>query len=192
MTANLLVAAESLTGLLGLALVAGIAFARFARPVAMIRFSDVALVAPYQGGTGFMFRIANVRESELLELGAKVSLSRRRPGGTTNEREFHELRLERDAVTFFPLSWTIVHPIDESSPLWGVGAEELRESDPEFLVYLTALDETFAQQVHARRSYKADEIVHGARFRSIIERGATDGAVRVDVRNISAIERVGD
>lgn len=190
--ANLLVATESFLSLVGLALVAGIVFARFARPLAHVRFSDVAVVAPYQDITGFMFRIANMRRSELLEVRPRVSLSRRRPGGGAMEREFHELALERDSVVFFPLSWTIVHPIDESSPLYGVTAEQLTQSEAEFLIYLTALDETFSQIVHARASYRADDVVFGAKFHNIIDRETGDGVVTVDVRRISAIQRLSD
>jgi len=190
--ANALVAAESFVSLVGFALVAGIAFARFARPVAKIRFSDVALIAPYQGITAFMFRIANIRSNELLEVRPRVSLSRRRMNGGSTEREFHELALERDNVVFFPLSWTIVHPIDEASPLNGVTAEQLKASDAEFMIYLTALDETFSQIVHARASYRADEVVFGARFRNIIDREDETGMVRVDVRRIGAFDMTPD
>jgi inward rectifier potassium channel len=177
-------------GLLALALIAGIVFARFARPVARVRFSDVAVVAPYRGGTGFMFRLANLRESELMELRARVLLARRRDGGTATDREFVQLALERDRVVFFPLTWTIVHPIDAASPLHGVTEEELRASDAEFLIYLTAYDETFSQTVHARSSYRSEEVVFGARFTNIVDLDADDRTVRVDVRQLSAIQRL--
>ena len=190
--ANLLMTTESFISLVGLALVTGIIFARFARPVARIKFSDVAVIAPYQGITAFMFRIANMRRSELLEVRPRVSLSRRRADGTKlTDREFHELALERDTVVFFPLSWTIVHPIDETSPLWGVTAEQLKDSDAEFMIYVTALDETFSQVVHARASYRSDEVVFGARFTNIIDKDAA-GIVRVDVRRVGAYEKIED
>jgi inward rectifier potassium channel len=190
MAANLVLTVESFVGLLALALIAGIVFARFARPVARVRFSDVAVVAPYRGGTGFMFRLANLRESELMELRARVLLARRRDGGTATDREFVQLALERDRVVFFPLTWTIVHPIDAASPLHGVTEEELRASDAEFLIYLTAYDETFSQTVHARSSYRSEEVVFGARFTNIVDLDADDRTVRVDVRQLSAIQRL--
>src|SRR5205085_4645166 len=95
-----------------------IVFARFSRPVARILFSDCAVIAPYRGGRAFMFRIVNQRSNQLVNLEAKVLLSRRkRESALTSDREFITLKLERDQVVFFPLSWTIVHPIDKTSPL---------------------------------------------------------------------------
>jgi inward rectifier potassium channel len=187
LAANVLVAAESLVGLLGFAVVAGIGFARFARPTTQIVFSRTAVVAPYLRITGFMFRIANARSSQLVEVDAKVSMSWREPGG---KRAFDELALERHRVAFFPLSWTVVHPIDEASPLHGWTAERLHASDAEFLILLSGYDETSAQTVHVRSSYKADEVVFGAKFRSILDTTAPDGVVRLDIRGIHDIERV--
>jgi inward rectifier potassium channel len=187
LAANALVAVESLVGLLGFAVVAGIGFARFARPNPQVIFSRHAVVAPYEGITGFMFRLANARSSQLVEVEAKVSMSWREPGG---KREFDELPLERHRVAFFPLSWTVVHPIDEKSPLLGWTAERLRAAEAEFLILLSAYDETSAQTVHVRSSYKADEVVFGAKFRSILDTAAPDGVVRLDIRGISDIEGV--
>jgi inward rectifier potassium channel len=183
-SANILVAVESLMGLLGVAVIAGIAFARFARPTALIVFSDVALIAPYRGATAFEFRIANGRDNQLVELEATVVLARRRAAGQ-GEREFLPLALERTKVAFFPLSWTVVHPIDENSPLYGCTERGLREAEAEFLVLLAGVDETFAQTVHSRTSYLAEEVVFGARFSDIFDREIGDGILRVDISKIS-------
>jgi inward rectifier potassium channel len=161
--AHWLVALESVFGLLGVALMTGLMFARFSRPIARIVFSDRAVIAPYPTGRAFMFRVVNGRSNQLIDLRAKVSLSWDRPDGT-GTRLFHELALERDGVTLFPLSWTVVHPIGPDSPLYGVSEDELRLRDAEFFVVLSGMDESFAQQVHARTSYKPDEIAWGHRF----------------------------
>lgn len=180
LAANLLMTVESLVGLLAFALASGLVFARFSRPVAKIMFSERALVAPYRGYSAFMFRIVNGRTNQLIEVNAKVSVAI----GHDGARRFHELALECENVVLFPLSWTIVHPIDESSPLWGLSERDLREQDAEFFVVLEAIDETFSQGVHARTSYKASEIVWGARFGDIFIRG--EGHVRgVDVARLS-------
>ena len=150
LTANILVTAESLVGMLGLALGTGILFARFSRPSARILFSHNAVVAPYRDITGFEFRIANERSNQLIETNVTVTLSRFETEHGKRVRRFHLLPLERKSVVFFPLSWTIVHPIDELSPLHGVSRQQLIESDAEFLVLITAIDETFSQTVHAR------------------------------------------
>jgi inward rectifier potassium channel len=93
-------------------------------------------------------------------------------------------------VNFFPLSWTVVHPIDEASPLYGLSREDLLESDAEFLVLLTGMDETFSQMVHARSSYKADEVQWGVRFSNIFEE-TDDSHIAMEVSRISDVEEAG-
>ncbi len=187
LAANLLVTLESLVGLLGFAVVTGIVFARFSRPRAEVIFSERAVIAPYRGITGFMFRLANRRRSQLVEVRATVILSRWR-GDRGAGREFLTLRLERDRVAFFPLTWTVVHPIDESSPLWGATAADLARGEAEFLVLLSAFDETSSQNVHARSSYRWDEVVTGARFAGIYRPPDASGDVRVDIRALHDVE----
>jgi inward rectifier potassium channel len=188
MAANVVVTVESLLGLLGFSLAAGLVFARFARPVVRVVFSDQAVIAPYQGGTGFMFRIANGRTNDLIEVEAKVSVSLLRQDGS-GMRDFHELSLERDRVALLPLAWTVVHPLVPGSPLYGMTEEMLHAADAEFLVLLAAVDETFAQTVHARSSYKPDEIVWGARFTSPV-RALSGGVLSLDINLLSDYERV--
>jgi inward rectifier potassium channel len=188
--ANVIVTIEALAGLLGFALVAGIVFARFARPTAQILFSRNALVAPYRGGTALMFRIINQRRNEMVELDAKVMLARRKKGGAITDREFIPLELERDHVVFFPLSWTIVHPIDDASPLRHETETTLKACDVEILILLNGFDETFSQTVHTRSSYKQDEIVWGARFVNMFNPPRNDGDLSVDVRRLSEYEKV--
>lgn len=188
--ANALVAFESLVGLLGFAIIAGIMFSRFARPRAEIAFSRYAVVAPYRDKTALMFRIVNKKRNEIVEMAAKVLLARRRRDGVSvTDREFIPLKLERERVVFFPLSWTIVHPIDESSPLHGCSADDLRARDAELLILLNGFDETFSQTVHTRSSYKADEVVWGAKFRNMFNPLDDDGTIAIDIRKLDDIER---
>jgi len=181
---NLLVTGESLTGLLVLALGTGLVFARFSRPTAAIAFSSRAVVGPYHGKTGFMFRLTNVRANQLIELEAKVLFSRIKG----ESRQYDQLDLERTRVVFFPLSWTIVHPIDETSPMFGMTEEELAERDAEFLVMISGIDETFSQQVHARTSYKPAEIIFGHRFVNIYKPVKDDGTISIDVPKLGDTE----
>lgn len=185
LAANLLMAVESLVGLLGFALATGILFARFARPTARILFSRRALIAPYQGITAFEFRIANARSSQLIDVAVRVQLTRLRPDG---RRDFLPLVLERSQVVFFPLAWTIVHPIDETSPLWGLTERDFLEQDMEFLILLTGTDETFAQVVHTRSSYKAEEVVWGARFVNLFNPTTPDGVLSIDIGRLHDYE----
>lgn len=189
-SANVLVTIESLVGLLGFAIVAGIMFARFARPMAQIAFSRNAIIAPYRSGRAFMFRIVNRKSNELVDVQAVLLLSRRKKGGTNNDREFLPLKLERDRVVLFPLAWTIVHPIDDDSPLRGMEKDDLLQCDSEFLVLLNGFDETSSQTVHTRSSYKGNEVVWGARFSSMFNPQDDDGTISVDVRKLNEFDRV--
>ena len=182
LAANLLVTVEALVGLVALAMIAGIIFARFSRPVAKIMFSDTAVVAPFAGGQALMFRIVNQKKTQIVDLHTSVLLSRRKECGALTDREFLPLKLEREQVAFFPLTWTVVHAIDENSPLFGISEEDFRNADSEVLVLLNGFDETFSQTVHTRSSYKADEVVWGAKFRSIFLPADEDGVISVDIR----------
>jgi inward rectifier potassium channel len=178
--ANLLVTFESLVGILSVALATGVIFARFSRPQPRIRFSRYAVIAPYRNIAGFMFRIVNERRSELIEVDCKVTLTRLETVDGKVTRRYYPLELERDHVTFFPLAWTVVHPIDERSPLRGETPESLHREQAEFLVLLTGVDDTVSAMVHQRYSYSASQVLWGRRFRSVFV-PSTDGRVRIDV-----------
>lgn len=175
MMASMVAALESLAGLMGFALATGLLYSRFARARSRLLFSQSALISPYRGGSALMFRFANARNNQLIETEAEVSLSWVNP--RTGNRAFHELPLERSRIQFFPLSWTIVHPIDEASPLWGMTAEDFRTGDGEFFVHIKAYDDAFGQTVYVRYSYRFDEIVFGAKFAFIFERSEAGGTV---------------
>jgi inward rectifier potassium channel len=191
LAAHLLMTLEAIVGLLTVALATGLVFARFSRPRASILFSEQAVVAPYRDFSALMFRIANRRKSQIIDLAAQVSLNRFEWDGDRLVRRFYSLALERARVTFFPLSWTIVHPIDAASPLAGVSREELLASDAEILVLLTGTDETFSQSVHARSSYKADEVVWDARFEDIFEHPEGPHPITIDIGRLGRVRRLG-
>lgn len=191
LAANLLVTFEALFGLLSVALITGILFARFSRPTAKILFSHEAIIAPYRDLTAFEFRITNARRNQLINLEAKIIYAQFEAGPNGNPiRRFYQLPLERDAVVFFSLSWTVVHPIDEQSPLYGKTERDVLDADGEFLILLTGIDETFSQTVHARTSYKADEIIWRARFADIYNPPTKTGSLTIDVRKLDSIELV--
>jgi inward rectifier potassium channel len=168
-------------------LATGLLFARFSRPTARILFSRNAVVAPYREGSALMFRIANARSSQLIDVRATVSLGWIERVGGKPARRFHELALERRKVDFFPLHWVVVHPIDARSPLAGVTPEQLAASSAELFVMITGVDETFSQPVFSRTSYRPEDVVWGARFSDIfIDPGA--GRVGIDLRRLHDIE----
>lgn len=188
---NLLVTVESYYSLIANALITGVVFARFARPTAKVIFSKTAVVAPYRDITGLMFRLVNGRNNQLIELQAKVMIARFVNENGTVKRRFDVLELERRSVVFLPLAWTVVHPIDEDSPLYGLTDLDLRESDAEILILLTATDETFATVVHTRTSYKHDEIKFGHKFVSIYNQSEPGAPISIDVRQLSETEWAG-
>jgi inward rectifier potassium channel len=191
MAANVVVTIEALVGLMYQALATGLLFARFTRPTTGILFSNRAVVAPYGDGEALMFRIVNRRRNEIIQLEAQVLFSAMEPDGRGGKvRRYRSLPLERNTVTFFPLSWTIVHPIDGSSPLTGRTSEDLERSRTEILVLLTGVDEALEQTVHARSSYRADEIVWNARFRSMFLTAANGERVSVDISRVHEIEKL--
>jgi inward rectifier potassium channel len=190
LAANTLVTIEALIGLLGFAIVTGLLFARFSRPTSKLLFSRHALVAPYQNITALEFRVANARSNELIEVSAKVLLSRFEDSEGTRTRRYYPLQLERPAVTFLPLTWTVVHPIDEKSPMLGQTLESLRSSQAELLVLVSGFDETFSATVHTRTSYVPDEMLWGYRFANafVVSRSERNNKVAVDMRQFDRVE----
>ncbi|MDQ6716867.1 MAG: ion channel [Gemmatimonadota bacterium] len=189
--ANLLVTLEALINIVGVALATGLVFARFSRPSAKIIYSNQAIIAPYRNGTALEFRIANLRNSQIIEMEAKVILSRIENVEGATARKFYELRLERSHVTFFALSWTIVHPIDATSPMFGWSESDLNSADAEILILLTGTDETSSSIVHSRSSYKAEEMVWNATFSNIFMRTREGGVMGMDLSRIHDFERQG-
>jgi inward rectifier potassium channel len=185
---NLLVTIESYYSLLANALITGLVFARFARPTAKIIFSKVAVIAPYRNISGLMFRLVNGRSSQLIDVEIKVLFARFVNDNGRTVRRFDFLELERRNVTFLPLALTVVHPITESSPLRGLTQEDLTATDAELLILITATDETFAQVVHTRSSYKPHEIRCGHKFVNIYNEVEDGEPISIDIRKLSRIE----
>jgi inward rectifier potassium channel len=189
LAANLLVTMESLAGLIGFAIVTGLLFSRFSRPTAKMLFSRHGLIAPYRGITAFEFRVANARRNEVIEVSAKVLLTKFEMVDAVRTRRYYLLPLERDGVTFLPLTWTVVHPIEAGSPMYGETLESLRASQAEFIVLMSGYDETVAATVNQRTSYTPNEILWGARFANAFLLAATKGTkVSFDMRRFDTVE----
>lgn len=169
LSANVLAAIESFTGLLAFSLISGVLYGRFSRPLAKVVFSEKLLVSPFKDGQALMFRLANARRSELLETEVKMVIAINQPAEDGRLiRRFFPLELEVDKIAFFPLSWTVVHALNDKSPMYGFTDKDLVESNAEFLILIKGTDETNQQTLHARRSYVADEVAWNARFRPVI------------------------
>src|SRR5437016_3342966 len=168
--ANVVVSVEAFFGILNLALITGVVFARFSRPFARIVFSKVAVVAPFNGTPTLMFRAANQRGNQILNAEVTVSLARQM---TTQEgmvmRRFEELKLMRSRSPLFALSWTVMHPIDESSPLNGATVDSLYQDQVEVIILLSGRDDTLSDIIYARHSYMPDEIMWNQQFVDVLE-----------------------
>lgn len=181
--ASTIAAIESMVGLLGFALATGLLYGRFSRPNARIKFSDFAVVAPYEDKSGFMFRMANERTSELIEAEVQVMISF--VDLKEGKRDFILLPLEISKISLFPMTWTIVHPIDEESVLWGKDAKFLEACDAEFIILVKAFDDSFGTTVYQRRSYKFWEVQFGKKFVPVTT--PMDDHVRVDMHRLSEV-----
>jgi inward rectifier potassium channel len=183
-------AIESLVGLLGFALATGLLYGRFSRPVARILFSKRAIIAPFKNQTAFQFRIANkMRNSQITDMHCRVTVAKLELENGIKIRRFRQLELELKEIIFFPMTWTINHPIDEDSPLYGMNAKDLEEADAEFLIMLSGFDDTFSQTVNSRFSYTYEEVVYGAKFISVFGQSKT-GQTSQDLNKISSYELV--
>ena len=183
--ASTIAAIESTLGLLSFALATGLLYGRFSKPVAKIKYSPHAVVAPYRDINGFMFRVLNPRNNQLIEVEVSVTLSVKKKDSSI--RDFFSLELERNKVNFLPMTWTIVHPITSSSPLYKITGQELIEKGAEFIVLMKAFDETFSQTVYSRSSYRAHEIKWGEKFTYVIHHG--EEQITVDVGRIDETEK---
>lgn len=157
-------ALESLVGLLSFALATGLLYGRFSRPSAKIRYSKNIIVAPYRDINALMFRLANYRSNQLIELEMNVMLTYNAIADGKLIRQYVPLELERSKISLLTLSWTVVHPITDDSPLKKMSLDFLKSGEAEFIVMLKSFDDGFSQTVHSRTSYTAEDVVWGAHF----------------------------
>jgi inward rectifier potassium channel len=167
--ANIVVVAEAFFGILNLALITGVVFSRFSRPYARVLFSRIAVITDFDGTPTLMFRAANQRGNQILDANISVNFAYQQ---TTREglvmRRFCELKLVRPRSPLFALSWTVMHRIDEESPLYGQTPESLSAMQAELIVLLSGTDETLADTIFARNSYKPHQILWRHRFIDIL------------------------
>lgn len=187
--ASIAAAVESLLGLLSFAIATGVLFGRFSRPKADIMYSKNILISPYGDITGLMFRISNKKQYELMEAEASVTMTMNNP--ETNKRDFLNLSLEISHINFLALSWTLVHAIDENSPIYGLTAKDLETRDAEILVLMKAISDTFSQTVYSRYSYKGEDIVEKAKFKPLIPEPDRAGKLKISVVDIHNYNMIG-
>lgn len=163
--ANFVASIEAMCGFISFAIVTGLIYGRFAKPTSYLVFSDHAVVAPYKGGTGLMFRFASYKENHTLtDLDVRVNAAFRVMENNQWSYKFYDLALERNRVDSLPMNWTVVHPIDERSPLMGFTEEDMRTADLEIYVLVRGFDDVFSNFVLRRTSYTYHEIRFNRKF----------------------------
>lgn len=186
--ASIAAAVESLLGLLTFAVATGVLYGRFSRPKAHLLYSKNILIAPFKGANAIMFRIANQKQYELIESEAILTMTLNNP--ETGKREFFNLKLEISHVNFLALSWTLVHPVDSDSPIYGLSMQDLEERDVEFIILIRSINDTYSQTVYSRHSYKSEDLVENAKFKPLTPNADENGRVQLNVTDIHIYEHV--
>jgi inward rectifier potassium channel len=180
---HLVATSEIFVGMFLTALVTGAFFARFARPQARMVFSESAIITPYEGRQALMFRVASRRMQGISEATARLSYLRNEPVGDTRFRRFTELKLVRGNIPVLSLSWTLIHVIDEQSPLWGMTAERMALEEPTLMASITGFDESISATINDRRTYNRENVRFGHVFDNIL-RDLPDGFIELDITRI--------
>jgi len=186
---NIIASIESMTGILSFALATGLLYGRFSKPSAKIIFSDKAIITTHKDGKALMFRVANSRPNVMMEMEANAMMTYLDKSNNQFTRKYFPIKLEIKFIYFFPLPWTIVHQIDEDSPLWGKTENDLKELEAELLVMIKGFDDSFSQTVITRNSYKYNEIDWNVKFVRAFSTDET-GETIVDLEKLSSTEKI--
>jgi inward rectifier potassium channel len=168
-TTSTIAAVEALTGLLSFAVVTGLFYGRFSRPRAYLKFSTNMVVAPYKTASALMFRMVPYKNNQLTEAEVKVTMAMTLEENGRSVNKFYPVELEISKINTLSLSWTVVHVLDEKSPLYNFSLEDMRYAGVQVLIFVKAFDEAFSNTVVARSSYTCDEIIFGAKFKIMYE-----------------------
>ncbi len=161
---NALSTFESVFGWMAFAVLTGLIYGRFAKPKAYLMFSNNALIGPYKDGQALMFRMAPYKNNTLTEAEVLLNITFRLHENDKIVNKFLPLKAELSKISALSLNWTIVHYIDEESPLYGMCKEDYEINETELMVFVKAFDEHFSNTVQQRTSYNAEDIIHGAKF----------------------------
>ena len=191
--ANFVASIEAMTGFLSFALATGLMFGRFARPRAYLVFSDHALVSPFKEGTALMFRFASYKDKHTLtdvEIRVNIGLQVQKDDGTGAEYRYYDLALERTKVESLPMNWTVVHPIDDKSPLQGFGYEDMQVADVELYVLIRGFDDVYSNLVQQRTSYTYHEIKYNRKFIPMYRESDNGNTTILELHKVNEYEAI--
>jgi inward rectifier potassium channel len=183
-------AAEALMGLLSFAIATGLFFGRFSKPTAFIKFSHNALIAPYAGGTAVMIRLTPYKNTNFTDAEAQMTLGMSTLEEGVMVNKFYVLDLELSKISALSLSWTLVHPINENSPLYGLNKDDFLSIHGEILVFIKTFDDMFSSTVATRSSYTFEEIIYGARFKPMYNRNIDNSKTVLELDKLNTFEKV--
>lgn len=189
-TASAIAAIEALFGLLSFAIATGLFYGRFSKPKAHILFSENAIIAPYQNGKALMLRVTPYKNAHLTDVEAKITLGLQTDEAGKVANKFYILDLEMQKVNSLNLSWTLVHPITETSPLFGLSESDYQNAIGEFIVYIKSFDDMYSTTVVKRTSYVFSELVYGAKFVPMFSRSEDDNRTILHIDKLNVFEKV--
>lgn len=189
LTANVIASLESFVGILSFALVTGLLYGRFTRPKAYLLFSHNLIIAPHKGGRALMARVATYKNNHLTDVEALVNIAMHVEENGQRVRRFYPLPLEISKINSLALSWTMVHMIDDNSPLYMMSEEEIQQADVEILFFMKGFDDHFSNVVQQRTSYTFNEMVFGAKFVPMFHRSEDNSTTILDLSKINAYEK---
>ena len=171
-------------GFLSFSLATGLLFGRFSKPRAKLLFSEHALIQTTNGVRSIVFRIVNERPNQLMDMSATVILNMTTHLNDGAQRTYKRLNLQINRIEFFPLNWTVVHPIDDESPLKELSNDQIISTHGELLIHIKGFDEMFSQELHSRFSYELSEIIPNARFLPMFETNE-EGEILLDLDRLN-------
>ncbi|WP_333877426.1 ion channel [Flavobacterium sp.] len=183
-------AVEALFGLLSFAIATGLFYGRFSMPKAFLRFSENALIAPYGEGTALMIRLSPYKNTHLTDAEAKMTVGMAVEENGKLVNKFYNLDLELSKINALTLSWTLVHPISESSPFYRLTATDFENLSGEIMVYVKVFDDRFSTTVVKRTSYIFNEIIYGAKFTPMFSRSPDDNKTLLHIDKLNSYEKV--
>ena len=187
---SLLSASEALIGLLSFAIATGLFFGRFSKPKAFLKFSHNILVAPYKDGKALMLRTTPFKNTNFTDTEAKITLGMQLEENGKIVNKFYQLELELSRINALTLSWTLVHPITENSPLYGFSKEDFKSLKGEFLIFIKTFDEMFSTTVVANTSYTFGELVYGAKFQMMFHENEDKSKTILNLHKLNVFDRV--
>jgi inward rectifier potassium channel len=188
--ASFVAAVEALFGLLSFAIATGLFYGRFSKPKAHIKFSENALIAPYKEATALMLRLAPFKNTNLSDGEVKITLGMKIDVNGILTNTFYNLDLELSKINALNLSWTLVHPINESSPLYGLTKEDFQNIEGEVLVFLRVFDDMYSATVVKRTSYSFNEIIFGAKFSPMFYKSDNQNKTVLHIDKLNSYEKI--